>query len=253
MCKSTNIILTFLVITFSTVVQGQPRDYWKEFEEWQSQERSEDALTIWTGNVEPLPVELGTLASSEEMCAIFEHPIFDESFWRHERATKANGYMVFDGALPAGLWIYQKLEDKGLRLDAGWSLYDDTLEIADRRLSECLRQIYTEDEDLYLKIQWHYLEYLNYEKRKDDLCFFPKTEKRTFINDDGTRVEKEVEVGQDMCLQRFGLVPPLSTRKIDPGFAPIFPPATFSTMLIWKEAHEVLKRVLDDGQKEMFP
>ena len=184
---------------------------------------------------------IGTLATSEEMCEIFEHPIFSRTVYKHSKMRKTEydgyrgteGYHVFPGAQESGLWIAKTLAEKELRPYA--NLTSESLKIADARLRQCFINIVNEDLDQFYKIETWYLPYL---KLQDYVCISKnrrENEPCVDLDDFGVGAGSEIWYVEDP----------------DRTYKPALTPTNFLLMLIWKDAHNILKETLSARNDEI--
>lgn len=195
---------------------------------------------------------IGTVASSEEICEVLGHPLFklDLTVYQGNTPTK-NGYWVWEDNVLAVQWLLDRLNK--LRFDSqwGWLPDDKTAAVIEASLSSCLKKLSASNPNSYRMVSKHFLTYLSQYKEP---CFNKdeefKTEKR--IRDDGSIVE--IRVKKPTSLDPPLSFDPQSRRCFSPGYygnqINMTNGLTFMALLTLKEAHLPLKTSLDGGYKE---
>lgn len=180
-------------------------------------------------------VQLGMLASSDDICRLFEHPFFNYSQNDYRLIDRANSDFSWDGIQAASLWVNRKLKESGVTMKR-FGLMKNIHQAANKNISTCLAQKEKNKPGFYRKLTKNFLINLGYQGVE---CH--KTEYRIEqdVDDLGNLINRKVPIGTDSCID----------FNYNSGRLNDWNSSTFTLMLIWKEAHPVLEKIFDGGQK----
>jgi len=177
-------------------------------------------------------VRVGTIASSEQICDLFSHPIFNQPPADYEELDAINLDFSWDGIEAAPLWVAKKFSEAGVA-PSRLSLDQDSGLIANRNLSSCLETLDRERADVYNNLRTFFLQYLL------DACYEQEYDVEKTVDDDGTIVENRTLREGKACID----------FDYNSGNYGNWNSTTLALMLIWREAHPILQRVLDQGHQ----
>ena len=180
-------------------------------------------------------VRLGTLATSDDICTVFKHPFFAYSKTDYQLVDRVSSDFSWDGIQAASIWINRKFRESGVTMRR-FSLMQNIHQAANENVSACLAQKELEEPGFYQKLTSNFLTNLGYmgvECHKQDY----RTEQD--VDNEGNLVTRKIAIGGASCID----------FNYNSGRLNDWNPSTFTLMLIWKEAHPVLKKILDGGQK----
>ena len=192
---------------------------------------------------------IGYLASSEEMCNLLGHPIFQRPL-EHlgpPFLSTNNGTPIWGPpdrfGFPSGTtglaaqWLNSRIDKvrKSHSEIRSWRIVPAVEDIANKRLSICLKKLSSTSPRTY-PILGKFLGYLQNKKTK---CFERSYKIKTVLGDDGTMKKVKVFDRQALCAD-FGY---------DGGKYRNWGSTGFLAMLTLKEAHPPFKAILDEGEQ----
>ena len=188
-----------------------------------------------TGYADTKYVQLGMLATANEICAVFSHPFFDFSSDEYRALDTMNSDFDWEGINAASIWIGQRFQEKGIQLRR-FSLMENIHRAANNNLAECLAKKETVSSGFYKKLTRHFLGNLGYRGVK---CIEQQFRIEQFVDNTGKIIERRVPLDSQSCID----------FHYNSGSLSGWNTSTFTLMLIWKEAHPVLKGILDKGER----
>ncbi len=181
-------------------------------------------------------VRVGTIATKSQICEVFSHPFFKGPLKNHELLDTMNGHFRWDGIEASTLWINKKFKDANAKKSRGLSINKNTLTIADRNFSDCLKQIKIKNLKLFNFIKYSFLHYL-----KDDYCLEQRFKIKKKVDDNGNITEERIPLKKKSCIH----------FNYNSGDYSYWNSTTFVLMLVWKEAHPVLSKIFENGNEVM--
>ena len=178
-------------------------------------------------------VKVGTVATTSQICEVFSHPFFKVPTNNYRMLDTINGQFRWDGIEASTLWIKKKFKDKNAK-SRGLGLDKNTLKIADQNFTSCLKQIKIKKPKLFNFIKYSFLHYL-----KDDYCLEQKFRIKKKVDDNGNITEENIPLKKKSCID-------FNYNSRDYSY---WNSTTFVLMLIWKEAHPVLSKIFENGNK----
>ena len=180
-------------------------------------------------------VQLGMLATSNDICQLFEHPFFNYSQKEYRLIDRVNSDFSWDGIQAASLWIKRKFRESGVTMRR-FGLMKNIHQAANKNVSTCLAQKEMREPGFYRKLTKNFLINLGYQGVE---CY--KTEYRIEqdVDSQGNLINRKVPIGMYSCID----------FNFNSGRLNDWNSSTFTLMLIWKEAHPVLINIFDEGQK----
>lgn len=180
-------------------------------------------------------VRLGTLATSDDICSVFKHPFFAYSKTDYQLIDRESSDFSWNGIQAASIWINRKFRESGVTMRR-FGLMQNIHQAANENISACLARKEIEEPGFYQKLTSNFLTNLGYmgvECHKQDY----RTEQD--VDDEGNLITRKIAIGGASCID----------FNYNSGRLSDWNPSTFTLMLIWKEAHPVLEKILDGGQK----
>jgi hypothetical protein len=180
-------------------------------------------------------VRLGTLATSDDICRVFKHPFFAYSKTDYQLVDRVSSDFSWDGIQAASIWINRKFREGGVTMRR-FALMQNIHQAANENISACLARKELKEPGFYQKLTSNFLTNLGYmgvECHKQDY----RTEQD--VDDEGNLIRRKIAIGGASCID----------FNYNSGRLNDWNPSTFTLMLIWKEAHPVLEKILDGGQK----
>jgi len=188
-----------------------------------------------TGYGDTKYAKLGMLATANDICAVFSHPFFDFSSDEYRALDTMNSDFDWDGINAASIWIGQRFQEKGIQLRR-FSLMENIHRAANDNLAECLAKKEIASPGFYKKLTRHFLGNLGYRGVK---CIEQQFRIEQFVDNTGTIIERRVPLDSQSCID----------FDYNSGSLNGWNTSTFTLMLIWKEAHPVLKSIFDKGER----
>lgn len=196
---------------------------------------TDEFWTPTTGYYDGTYVQLGMLATSDEICGVFDHPFFSHTSDEYYLLDTINSDFRWGGIEAASLWIQRMFDKQGVRLGR-FGLMENIHSGANRNLSNCLMSREEIEPGFYSRFRRHFLQNLPSEP-----CFDVRYEMHRSVNDAGELIETPVAVGTSNCVD----------FNYNSGYLGDWNTSTLTLMLIWSEAHPVLLRLLDQGELEL--
>lgn len=173
---------------------------------------------------------VGTLATSEDICKVLGHPIFQWPLDAYRLMDNDSSTLVWDGIEASHLWVARKFQEAGIprgRL----AVEPQALVKAEERLASCLQRKEIDQPGLYNTLKRYFLNHL------PDQCHRAIEQVRKSVDDQGNLSDLRVPIGRKPCID----------FDYNGGHYAQWNSTTLSLMLIWKEAHPVLMRIFDRG------
>lgn len=180
-------------------------------------------------------VRVGTIASSEQICEVLNHPIFNRSKDDYRVLDSINSDLRWDGIEAAPLWVQKKFRDSGVR-PYRLEIEESANRIANQNLARCLERSDKSRKDFYSNLRTHFLHYL------PDACYEQEFDIEKTVDDRGNLIQKRTLRQNKRCID----------FSYNSGRYDAWNPTTFSLMLIWVEAHPVLLRIFDQGHQTLL-
>ncbi|NVK00959.1 MAG: hypothetical protein HWE12_05400 [Oceanospirillaceae bacterium] len=178
--------------------------------------------------------KLGMLATADEICAVLSHPFFDFSSDEYRALDTMSSDFDWPGINAAGLWISAQFKDKGIQLQR-FGLMENIHQAANRNLAECLTVKEIESPGFYEKLTRHLLSNLGY---RGVNCIEQQFRIEQFVDNKGEIIDRRVPLESESCID----------FDYNSGSLNGWNSSTFTLMLIWQEAHSVLKTIFDKGE-----
>ena len=178
--------------------------------------------------------KLGMLATSDEICSALSHPFFDFSSDEYRALDTMNSDFDWPGINAASLWISGQFREKGIQLQR-FGLMENIHHAANRNLAECLTEKEIESPGFYEKLTRHLLSNLGY---RGVNCIEEQFRIEQFVDNNGEIIERKVPLESESCID----------FDYNSGSLNGWNTSTFTLMLIWQEAHTVLKNIFDKGE-----
>ena len=178
-------------------------------------------------------VKVGTIATTSQICKVFSHPFFKSPTKNYKLLSTINGNFRWDGIEASTLWINKKFKDANAKK---LSIHKNSLTVADQNFTACLKQIKMEKPKLYNFIKYSFLHYL-----KNDTCLEQRFKINKKVNDNGNITEERIPLKKKSCIH----------FNYNSGDYSYWNSTTFVLMLVWKEAHPVLSKIFENGNKVM--
>jgi hypothetical protein len=175
---------------------------------------------------------VGNLAHPEEICRIFDHPIFSRDRSELRKLDIINSDFRWDGIEAAPLWVAKRFKDVGVSLDR-LALESNTGVVANFNLSRCIGTRAAIDPRFYAILKEFFLPYL------EERCFEDQYRVERAVDNSGNLIDKKVLSRKGSCLG----------FNYNSGRFSDWNSTTFALMLVWREAHPVLLKVFDQGDK----
>lgn len=182
-------------------------------------------------------VQLGMLATADEICQVFEHPFFTYTSDDYRALDTMNSDFDWEGIEAASLWIRRMFEKKGVQLQR-FGLMENIHNAANANLSSCLSKKEQTSPGFYDKLTRHFLGNLRYSGIQ---CHEQEYRIEQDVDDNGNLIERKIPIGSQSCID----------FNYNSGRLNDWNTSTFTLMLIWKEAHPVLEKVFDKGETIM--
>lgn len=182
-------------------------------------------------------VQLGMLASAEDICQVFEHPFFSYTSDEYRALDTMNSDFVWEGIEAASLWINRMFEKKGVQLQR-FGLMENIHNAANANLASCLSHKEQTSPGFYDKLTRHFLNNLRYGGIQ---CHEQQYRIEQDVDDNGNLIERKIPIGSQSCID----------FNYNSGRLNDWNTSTFTLMLIWKEAHPVLEKIFDKGETIM--
>ena len=179
-------------------------------------------------------VQLGMLATADDICEIFSHPFFDFSSNDYRALDTYSSDFYWDGITAASVWIKQKFQEKDIQLRR-FRLMENIHKAANNNLAKCLADKEKISPEFYKKLTNHFLGNLGYRGVK---CIEQQFRIEQSVDNNGKIIEKRVPVKSQSCID----------FDYNSGRLNSWNTSTFTLMLIWKEAHPALKSIFDKGE-----
>ena len=184
---------------------------------------------------------LGSLASSQEMCNLLRHPIFQRPLDQFGLLGSMNGTPHWNTTKLASQWLSSRVRKFRISpMNRQWRLFSDVEKIANNRLSNCLKRLSSTSPRTYLILQKKFLKYL----RTKPKCFEQSYRFKDILGDDG-KIRK-VKVFPRNSRKR-GCI----NFNYDGASFGRWGSTTFQAMLTLKEAHSAFKTILDNGEQAL--
>jgi hypothetical protein len=190
------------------------------------------SLKLYTRSY-PDPIQkVGTLASSEEICKIFEHQFFSYEPKDYSVLDTVNSDFRWEGVEASSLWLQREFKNKGLIVER-IGMNDSEFRKANDNVAACFRELAQKKSSIYQILQRNMLQYLS------ENCYDQKYKPIKTVDDKGNIVLTHVAVKSDPCIY----------FNYNSGRYSDWNSTTFALMLVWKEAHPILQTILDNGYK----
>ncbi len=176
-------------------------------------------------------VKVGTIATAAQICKVFSHPFF-KGPKNYRLLDTTNGQFRWDGIEASTLWIKKKLKDANAKT-RGLGLDENTLKIADKNFTACLKKIKIKNPKLFNFIKYRFLHYFK------DNCLEARFKLKKKVDDNGNITEERIPLKKSSCIN-------FNYNSRDYSY---WNSTTFVLMLVWKEAHPVLSTIFDKGNK----
>ena len=180
-------------------------------------------------------VRVGTVASSQQICEVLNHPIFNRPRDDYRLLDAINSNFRWDGIEAAPLWVEKKFTEAGVR-PYRLSLDERSFRIANQNLSNCLERLDRDRKDFYSNLKTFFLQYLS------AACYQQEFDIEKTVDDRGNLIQKRTLRQGETCID----------FNYNSGRYGDWNSTTFSLMLIWVEAHPVLQRIFDRGQQTLL-
>ncbi|MEK9684985.1 MAG: hypothetical protein VW226_10585 [Rhodospirillaceae bacterium] len=185
-------------------------------------------------------IKLGTLASAQEICQLFDHKIFNNLSRYGYLLDSVNRNLRWEGIEAGSLWLEKKLKTKGMKeVSRGFGLIDNMQLQAEGNLAQCLEKKSETNPKFYSTLRRYFLGYLSKER-----CFQKRFEVKKTVDDKGNIITRRLPTKNDRgegCVY-FGY---------NSGDISYWGSSTFLLLVLWKEAHPVLKTILTNGDKAL--
>jgi len=188
-----------------------------------------------TGHTDTDFVHLGQLATTDDICRVLDHPFFSLSATDYALIDRTNSSFSWDGIEAASLWIDRKLRESGVRLTR-FFLMENIHDAANKNISNCLSRREEQDPEFYQNLTRNFLTNLHYRGVE---CHKQAYVYEQYVDDEGNLTNREIAADEPSCID-FGY---------NSGYLGGWNSSTFTLMLIWREAHPVLEKILDTGLK----
>jgi len=182
-------------------------------------------------------VQLGMLATADEICQVFEHPFFSYTSDEYRALDTMNSDFDWEGIEVASLWINRMFEKKGVQLQR-FGLMENIHNAANSNLASCLSQKEQTSPGFYDKLTRHFLNNLRYSGIQ---CYEQEYRIEQDVDDNGNLIERKIPIGSQSCID----------FNYNSGRLNDWNTSTFTLMLIWKEAHPVLEKIFNKGETIM--
>ena len=182
-------------------------------------------------------VQLGMLATTDEICQVFKHPFFKYTSDDYRALDTMNSDFDWEGIEAASLWINRMFEKKGVQLRR-FGLMENVHNAANANLASCLSQKEQTNPGFYDKLTRHFLGNLRYQGIQ---CHEQEYRIEQDVDDNGNLIERKIPIGSQTCID----------FNYNSGNLNGWNTSTFTLMLIWKEAHPVLEKIFDKGENIM--
>ena len=182
-------------------------------------------------------VQLGMLATADEICQVFEHPFFSYTSDDYYALDTMNSDFDWEGIEAASLWINRMFEKNGVQLQR-FGLMENIHNAANANLASCLAHKEQTSPGFYDKLTRHFLGNLRYRGIR---CHEQEYRIEQDVDDNGTLIERKIPIGSQSCID----------FNYNSGRLNDWNTSTFTLMLIWKEAHPVLEKIFDKGETIM--
>jgi hypothetical protein len=185
---------------------------------------------------------LGYLASSQEMCNLLRHPMFQRPLDQFGLLGSVNMTPHWSTTELSSQWIQSRLKKFGIQPNPSsqWRPFSEITKIANIRLSSCLERLSSTSPRTYSILAKYFLQYLSTKRP----CFEKIYRIENIIGDDGI-IKKEKVL--DQRRKRQGCV----NFSYDGANYRRWGSTTFVAMLTLKEAHSALRTILDHGELEL--
>ena len=182
-------------------------------------------------------VQLGMIATADEICQVFEHPFFTYKSDDYSALDTINSDFDWEGIEAASLWINRMFKKKGVQLQR-FGLMENIHNAANSNLASCLSQKEQTSPGFYDKLTRHFLSNLRY---RGIQCHEQEYRTEQDVDDNGNLIERKIPIGSQSCID----------FNFNSGRLNDWNTSTFTLMLIWAEAHGVLEKILDKGETIM--
>ena len=179
-------------------------------------------------------VQLGMLATTNEICQVFDHPFFSHTRDEYRVMDTINSDFDWEGIEAASLWINRMFEKKGVQLKR-FGLMENIHNAANFNLASCLSQKEKTSPGFYDKLTQYFLTNLRYGGIK---CHDQEYLIEQHVDDNGNLIERKIPMDSKSCID----------FNYNSGSLNGWNTSTFTLMLIWKEAHPVLEKIFDKGE-----
>ena len=217
-------------LTYDLVNEGRDRAQNSAREFWTRSSKWSDAKFV----------KIGTLANADEICLLFEHKLFSRLPRYGNLLGSTNMDLRWDGIEAGTLWLKQTLTRKGVQeVSRGFGLIKNMQTQAEKNLSECLKKKSKKKPNFYPTLRRYFLGYLSRKK-----CFLDTFRVRKTVDDRGNVITRRVPIkksGRGGCVY-FGY---------NSGNISYWNSSTFLLLVIWKDAHPVLRKILDKGEETL--
>lgn len=187
-----------------------------------------------TGYADTKYVKLGMLATSKEICQVFSHPFFNHTSNEYKVLDTVNSAFNWEGINASSMWIYKKFREKGVQLSR-FGLMENIHNAANENLSKCLAEKEKSTPGFYKKLTRHFLSNLGYQGIR---CIGQDFQVEQFVDDEGKISTRKIPIKPQSCID----------FNFNSGNLNGWNTSTITLMLIWKEAHPVLKNLFDNGE-----
>ena len=185
-------------------------------------------------------VKIGTLANADEICLLFEHKLFSRLPRYGNLLDRTNMDFRWDGIEAGSLWLEQTLARKGVKeVSRGFGLIKNMHTQAEKNLSECLKKKSETKPNFYSTLRRYFLGYLSKEK-----CFQNTFQVSKTVDDRGNVITRRVPIKRS---RREGCV----NFGYNSGKITYWGSSTFLLLVIWRDAHPVLRKILDKGHEAL--
>ena len=177
---------------------------------------------------------VGTIATAPQICNVFSHPFFSAPKENYDILDAMNGYFIWDGIEASTLWIEKQFKEVNAKL-YGLGLDENTLIIADKNLTTCLKQIKMDRPNFIPFIKERFLPYLK------EKCLVQNFSVKKKVDNKGKITEERIPLKKISCID-------FNYNSRDYSY---WNSTTFAFMLFWKEAYTVLSTIFDTGYETM--
>jgi hypothetical protein len=193
---------------------------------------------------------IGTVATADEICEVLNHPIFFRSDVDIDNALGVQqGLPVIDTGALGSKWIFGRIDQFRPGFLHSWKAKD--VDLINRNLSDCLRNIATRDRKQYDYLVSHYFRYLiNRSDGSVPLCYenVPKYQHEKSLAQDGTLKDIVTPIVASMpCAKLTDQTDYLSSIMLEGPLTD----RLFLAMLTLKEANPALKTILDQANARL--